>query len=144
VCCSQGAKPLVYHADDLAVIIKAAGAAGDTALIADAWTRLQQDCQQTPTTAAPAAMLLPDGSSSSAKSKQPSPAAFKAVIKAYVDSKDFGKALQLIADMEEVHGGTRAVSVYGGLSFLPIDELKREEDIAAVFTQLKARKVGSC
>jgi pentatricopeptide repeat protein len=89
-------------------------------------------------------MLLPDGSSSSAKSKQPSPAAFKAVIKAYVDSKDFGKALQLIADMEEVHGGTRAVSVYGGLSFLPIDELKREEDIAAVFTQLKARKVGSC
>jgi hypothetical protein len=141
----QGAKPLVYHADELTAIIKAAGTAGDTALIADAWARLKRDVQQKPTTAAPSTLpsQQPAGSNSSVTTKQsqPSPAAFKAVVKAYVDCKDFGKALQLIADLEDVYGGTRAASVYGGLSFLPIDELKREEDIAAVFAQLKARKV---
>jgi hypothetical protein len=140
----QGDKPLVYHADDLIILIKAAGAASDTALIADAWARLQQDVQQKPTTAASSSGYHSTAQSNShvdQKPGQPSPAAFKAVVKAYVDSKDFGKALQLVAELEKVYGNTRATSVYGGLSFLPIDELKKEEDIAAVFTQLKARKV---
>jgi hypothetical protein len=140
----QGAKPLVYHADDLILIIKAAGAAGDTALIADAWARLQKDVRQNPTTSYPSSGYQSTGQSHShvdQKPGQPSPAAFKAVVKAYVDGKDFGKALQLVADLEKVYGGTRAASVYGGLSFLPIEELRKEEDIAAVFTQLKARKV---
>jgi hypothetical protein len=140
----QGAKPLVYHADDLILIIKAAGTAGDTALIADAWARLQRDVQQKPTTAASSTGYQSTAQSNSnvdQKTGKPSPAAFKAVVKAYVDCKDFGKVLQLIADLEKVYGNTRATSVYGGLSFLPIDELRKEEDIAAVFTQLKARKV---
>jgi hypothetical protein len=140
----QGAKPLVYHADDLILIIKAAGTAGDTALIADAWARLQRDVQQKPTTAASSSGYQSTAQSNSnvdQKTGKPSPAAFKAVVKAYVDCKDFGKVLQLIADLEKVYGNTRATSVYGGLSFLPIDELRKEEDIAAVFTQLKARKV---
>lgn len=151
-CCMQGAKPLVYHPEELTFVIKAAGAAGDADLVADAWTRLKLDVQQKPTAASPSLLgllgpldkLNSGGVQVQRKPQQPSVAAFKAVVKAYVDCKDFGRALQLVAELEEVYGGTRATSVYGGLSFLPIDELKSEADIAALFMQLKARKVSSC
>ncbi|WIA09586.1 hypothetical protein OEZ85_008978 [Tetradesmus obliquus] len=144
----QGAKPLVYHPEELIFVIKAAGAAGDADLAADAWTRLKHDVQQKPTTASPSLLgllgpldkLNSGGVQVQRKPQQPSVAAFKAVVKAYVDCKDFGRALHLVAELEEVYGGTRATSVYGGLSFLPIDELKSEADIAALFMQLKARK----
>lgn len=72
---------------------------------------------------------------------KPSPLAFKAVVGAYVQCKQYGKALSHVAEMEEVYGGSTAVSVYGGLAFFPM-QLTKEEEIAAAFAEIKARKVG--